>query len=77
MITYYVSQQAVALGLSDSEKMNAESLVKTCLREHGLSPWERTELELFLAAGESLLIARPGGPRTQRLARHTPRLSRL
>lgn len=77
MITYFVSADAVALGLSESEKTAADLLVKQCLREHGINPWEQIESEIFLSAGESLLIARPRSPRTQRFSHIVPRLKRL
>ena len=76
MTTYYVGADAIALGLNESEKSMSEILVKQCLKEHGLSPWEQIESEIFLSAGESLLIARPRAPRIHRLSLHTPRLRR-
>ena len=76
MITYHVDPDAVALGLSESETEIAALLVKRCLREHGISPWERVESELFSFPGHNLLIARPGSPLTRRLDRRVPRLKR-
>jgi len=76
MITYYVSADAVALGLTETEKVMPKLLVNQCLREHGMKPWENMESEIFLMEGESLLIARPKPPRTQRLDLRTPRLYR-
>lgn len=77
MVTYFVSADAVALGLSEKEKNSSELLVRQCLKEHGMVPWEHMESEIFLSAGESLLIARPKSPRTCRLNMKTPRLRRL
>lgn len=77
MITYFVSADAIALGLSENEKTAPDLLIKQCLMEHGINPWEQIESEIFLSSGESLLIARPRSPRTQRLTHMTPRLRRL
>ena len=76
MITYYVSADAVALGLTENEKNTAKKLVNQCLRDHGMTPWESMESEIFLTAGESLLIARPKAPKTKRIEVYSPRLYR-
>ena len=76
MITYHVDSDAVALGLDESEIKIAAVLVRRCLREHGISPWERVESELFRMNDENLLIARPGPPRLCRLRGTPTRLRR-
>ena len=38
---------------------SAAALVRLALAERGLSPWPRTELELFAGEGGSLILARP------------------
>ena len=76
MITYHVDADAVALGLSESEIKMAAMLVKRCLREHGISPWERVESEVFAFPGLNLLIARPGSPVLHRIPGDLPRLKR-
>lgn len=77
MITYHVDSEAVALGLSESEIKMAALLVKRCLRENGISPWERVESEIFSFPGHNLLIARPGAPMLRRVPERAPRLKRL
>lgn len=76
MITYFVSADAVALGLSDDENCFAEILVNRCLEEHGIIPWEQMEKEIFFFNGGTLLIARPRAPRLSRINQGTPRLHR-
>lgn len=76
MITYHVDSEAVALGLNESEMDMAALLVRRCLREHGISPWERVESEVFSFPGHNLLIARPSPPRLSRIADRAPRLKR-
>ena len=39
------------------------ALVRGALRGAGLPPWPRVRAECFLAAGETLLVARPAPPR--------------
>ena len=76
MITYHVDPEAVALGLNENEIHIASLLVKRCLREHGICPWERVESEVFSLPGLNLLIARPSPPMTQRVDGRVPRLKR-
>lgn len=76
MITYHVDAEAVALGLNESEIKMAAVLVKRCLREHGIRPWERVESEVFAFPGLNLLIARPGSPMLSRVPGGIPRLKR-
>lgn len=76
MITYHVDRDAVALGLSESEINMAALLVRRCLREHGIRPWDRVESEVFSLPGVNLLIARPCPPMTKRVDGSVPRLKR-
>lgn len=76
MITYHVDSEAVALGLSENEIDKAALLVKRCLHEHGLNPWERVESEIFRFNDENLLIARPVPPRLCRTKDGVLRLKR-
>lgn len=76
MITYHVDSEAVALGLNESEIDIAALLVRRCLREHGISPWERVESEVFSFPGINLLIARPCPPRLCRIPDRAVRLKR-
>ena len=77
MITYYAGCDAVVLELEKEERGNTLMLVRRCLMDHGLSPWEKIESEVFRLNGTELLIARPQGPKLCRLNGKTPRLRRL
>ena len=43
----------------EPDMRSAAALVRRALAERGLSPWPRTELELFPGEGGSLILARP------------------
>lgn len=43
----------------EPDMRSAAALVRLALAERGLSPWPRTELELFAGEGGSLILARP------------------
>lgn len=76
MTTYHVDPQAVALGLEESEIFMAAKLVRLCLSQHGIRPWDGVETEIFRTSHEILLIARPTPPRTRRISGNAPRLKR-
>lgn len=77
MITYTVTQDAVAVILDDSEHTPLKNLIENCLISYGLEPWPDIEAEQFTLCGESLVIARPRAPLSMRTGRSTPRLRRL
>lgn len=59
----HTAERAVAIwfiGEAPPPPKKSLALVRGALRSAGLSPWPRTEAELFTRGGEALFIARPG-----------------
>ena len=58
-----IGQGCVALNVHTPVRSagEASSLVRAALLLDGLEPWPRMELELFPAAGGTLILARPVG----------------
>ncbi|MCR5664687.1 MAG: hypothetical protein K6G17_07445 [Oscillospiraceae bacterium] len=76
METVLVTAENVVLLLAAEERIEPCAAIRSCLLEHGLDPWERAEAESFELGDGRLLLARPFGPRRQRLEGGVPRLRR-